>query len=44
MADFMTKLRGAATCGVVGGSDIVKIAEQLGGMDGEWSKKILDSE
>ncbi|KAF2357428.1 Phosphomannomutase [Trinorchestia longiramus] len=33
MKAFMAHLRSKATCGIVGGSDIDKIAQQLGGMD-----------
>ena len=30
----MEKVRENVTCGIVGGSDLKKIAEQLGGMEG----------
>lgn len=30
----MEKVRGKVTCGLVGGSDLKKIAEQMGGMEG----------
>ncbi|KAA0202848.1 hypothetical protein HAZT_HAZT006683 [Hyalella azteca] len=33
MAEFMASVRSNATCGIVGGSDLAKIAEQLGGME-----------
>ncbi|XP_042860634.1 phosphomannomutase-like [Penaeus japonicus] len=33
MSDFMEKVRGKVTCGLVGGSDLKKIAEQMGGME-----------
>ena len=36
MEDFMLKVaKKKATIGLVGGSDLKKIAEQMGGMDGE---------
>ena len=35
MSEFMNGLRSSVTCGIVGGSDLKKIAEQLGGMEGE---------
>lgn len=31
----MLKLKEKVTCGLVGGSDLNKIAEQMGGMEGE---------
>ena len=35
MEDFMLKkVKAKATVGLVGGSDLKKIAEQMGGMDG----------
>lgn len=33
MSEFMEKVRGKVTCGLVGGSDLKKIAEQMGGME-----------
>lgn len=33
MLEFMEKVRGKVTCGLVGGSDLKKIAEQMGGME-----------
>lgn len=33
MAEFMLKLKEKVTCGLVGGSDLNKIAEQMGGME-----------
>ena len=35
MAAFMEKVRAKVTCGIVGGSDLAKISEQMGGMSGE---------
>jgi phosphomannomutase len=34
MIEFMEKLKQKVTVGIVGGSDLVKILEQLGGNDG----------
>ena len=36
MKTFMDNLRSKVTCGVVGGSDFKKIAEQMGGTDSMW--------
>nr|XP_045582873.1 phosphomannomutase-like [Procambarus clarkii] len=33
MYEFMTQVKDKAVCGLVGGSDLKKIAEQIGGMD-----------
>lgn len=38
MLEFMEKLKQKVTVGIVGGSDLVKILEQLGGNDGINSK------
>lgn len=35
MSEFMLKMKEKVTCGLVGGSDLNKIAEQMGGMEGE---------
>lgn len=35
MAEFMLKMKEKVTCGLVGGSDLNKIAEQMGGLEGE---------
>lgn len=35
MSQFMTQVREKVMCGLVGGSDLKKIAEQMGGMEGE---------
>lgn len=35
MSSFMKKVREKVTCGLVGGSDICKIAEQIGSLEGE---------
>ena len=35
MAEFMLKMKEKVTLGLVGGSDLNKIAEQMGGMEGE---------
>lgn len=35
MSKFMLKMKEKVTCGLVGGSDLNKIAEQMGGMEGE---------
>ncbi|XP_068210970.1 uncharacterized protein Pmm2 [Palaemon carinicauda] len=34
MSTFMDQVRGKVACGLVGGSDLKKIAEQMGGMEG----------
>lgn len=40
MAQFMAKVRDVVACGIVGGSDIKKITEQMGGLEGklQWIK------
>lgn len=35
MSEFMLKMKEKVTCGLVGGSDLNKIAEQMGGLEGE---------
>ena len=35
MAEFMLKMKEEVPCGLVGGSDLNKIAEQMGGLEGE---------
>jgi len=36
MAEFLQQLKTKVKVGLVGGSDLVKIAEQMGGDDGMW--------
>ena len=41
MAEFMNDLKKKVKVGLVGGSDFVKIAEQMGGDDGEYETLAL---
>jgi len=44
MSEFMSKVRQTVTCGLVGGSDLTKIAEQMGGMDAVMQFEYVFSE
>ena len=42
MFKFMEKVQGKVACGLVGGSDLKKIAEQMGGMEGKFYVCLLE--